>query len=343
MDIYLLLICILALYKIKFKKNTEYLTINRTACINGIFILLVFFRHIKQYVTYEGKFDTVMMYLDSHLSQLIVVMFLFYSGYGISESIKNKPNYIRKIPTKRILNTWVQFAICVFLFLIVNLCMGKEMGIKKVLLSFVGWDSIGNSNWYIFAMLFFWLFTYLAFTVCNKKFVPYILVLVLTLIYIWTLMYFGKPNYWYNTAIVYWVGMVFSYFKGTVEKVLNNNICFIISVFLCTGGIVFLYPRRASLPFFMIMSVLFSVLIVTITSRVCIENKVLLWLGKNLFGLYILQRIPMMIFSKVPLLSENIAVYTVICFVSMIVVGGLFNKLYGSLKNKIIKTEKNPA
>ena len=40
------------------------------------------------------------------MGQLVVVMFLFYSGYGIGESYKKKGvNYVQQMPVHRILTT----------------------------------------------------------------------------------------------------------------------------------------------------------------------------------------------------------------------------------------------
>ena len=155
-------IFILCLWKIKFSPKdfyNDFLQRDQCDSIKGIFILFVFVRHILQYIIGSGYDfsampDQLFLKIDRELDQLIVVMFLFYSGYGIMESIfKKKADYIRSMPLKRILPTILNFDVAVFAFFILNQFIGREMSISEILLSFTGWDSIGNSNWYIFVIV----------------------------------------------------------------------------------------------------------------------------------------------------------------------------------------------
>lgn len=46
------------------------------------------------------------------------------------------------------------------LYLGLHLCFGAQPSLKTILLSMVCWESIGNSNWYIFAILCLYLLTW---------------------------------------------------------------------------------------------------------------------------------------------------------------------------------------
>ena len=61
----------------------------RTTMINGIFVVIVLFSHFNSYATSDIAVDKI-YYLFFKIGQLTVTPFLFYSGYGIYESIKNK-------------------------------------------------------------------------------------------------------------------------------------------------------------------------------------------------------------------------------------------------------------
>lgn len=173
MTIFLLLIIIISLWQIKFPKpvlsgiNNNYLEISRTNSIKGIFILLVFLSHARNYISAYAEYSQnplngIYDIFQNHLGQGVVIMFLFYSGYGVMESIKKKgTNYINAIPKKRFAKTLINFDIAVIIFILLNLCLStlKNYTIPKVLLSFIGWESVGNSNWYIFAMLVMYLIT----------------------------------------------------------------------------------------------------------------------------------------------------------------------------------------
>ena len=92
--------------------NEDYIGIRTTSVINGLFIWLVFMSHFTQYLPeYANNI------IGTVMGQLVVVMFLFYSGYGIMESIKLKGViYILNIPKKRFLGTLYKFIIAVNFF-----------------------------------------------------------------------------------------------------------------------------------------------------------------------------------------------------------------------------------
>ena len=62
--------------------------------INGFFVGLILFSHFNSYVTTNMKFDSIYYYIFDKIGQLMVTTFLFYSGYGIYESIKSKKNIL---------------------------------------------------------------------------------------------------------------------------------------------------------------------------------------------------------------------------------------------------------
>ena len=68
--------------------------------------------------------------------------------------LKKRGNvYLDTFLQKRILPTLVNFDIAVLFFVIVGLLLGNTFSLKQIALSFIAWDSVGNSNWYIFAIL----------------------------------------------------------------------------------------------------------------------------------------------------------------------------------------------
>jgi hypothetical protein len=146
----------------------DYIDRTQTNCIKGLFILVVFVRHINQYIAksgyeYSGIFDRCFNLIDDHIGQLLVVMFLFYSGYGVMESIKHKGDtYIQAIPKHRFLSTLLNFDVAVLAFVILDLILSIDITSDKVLLSFIGWQSVGNSNWYIFVILLCYLAVYMS-------------------------------------------------------------------------------------------------------------------------------------------------------------------------------------
>lgn len=95
--------------------NSDYMSKDTTGAINGIFVLLVFMCHISGYMQLGSPSDKIWLDLKSWLGQLVVVTFLFYSGYGMMCSIIKKGTpYVKGIFRRRFLSLFAHFDIAVF-------------------------------------------------------------------------------------------------------------------------------------------------------------------------------------------------------------------------------------
>jgi len=62
--------------------------------------MLIFLSHAEQYFKLDSAYDTAYAAVSEHMGQLVVVMFFFYSGYGMMESVKKKgSSYVSRIMT----------------------------------------------------------------------------------------------------------------------------------------------------------------------------------------------------------------------------------------------------
>ena len=64
--------------------NPEYISMKQTNIIRGFFLLLVFMIHFCQYIQMNGPTDRIFQFWRPHSGQLVVTLFLLYSGYGVS-------------------------------------------------------------------------------------------------------------------------------------------------------------------------------------------------------------------------------------------------------------------
>ena len=329
MIIFYILLGVLIVCRLRFQPkgfNADYLSFDTTNAIKGVFISLVFIKHATPYILNSGYvFDNSLLgrtflFVNSQVGQWIVAMFLFYSGYGIMESIKKKGiAYIDSIPRKRILTTLINFDIAVALFAIISLILQKDYSIGRYLLSFTGWEDVGNSNWYIFVILLCYLIVYLCFRVkCDKlnsfsgraiKCFSLLILLVLVLSCF-------KPSWWYDTMLCFGFGIFYSIWRERIETILKRYYWFILPalffLLICIGKI----PYSAKGFVFNTYCIIFSLLIVMLTMKFKINNSALIWAGKNLFPLYIYQRVPMIILSSIcggVFVSSYPILYTLSC------------------------------
>lgn len=96
-----------------------------------------------------------------------------------------------------------------------NLALGIKTKTKTVLLAFTTWESIGNSNWYITAVLCLYLILIVSFLIFRKHRLPGLITMtVLTVGLAFLLIKVGKPAWYYNTLILFPLGMWYAYLKS---------------------------------------------------------------------------------------------------------------------------------
>lgn len=261
--------------------------------------------------------------INGMIGQLLVASFLFYSGYGVMTSIKKKgADYVRSIPKKRILQTLLNFDVAVCLFIILDLCLKKDLTIYKTLFAFVGWTSVGNSNWYILIILLCYVTTFAVFarmhdysnnisiTIGACKLLAYTCV-------IWIILWRTKQTWYYNTILCYPAGVFYAIWKQKIEDYVMKHYGMVSLVITSLFILLYNIPYDFAQIKYNIISILFSLIVILITMRLKIGNFILYWLGANLFPLYIYQRIPMLALSEIQegvLPREYTTIYILLCF-----------------------------
>lgn len=305
MDIFVLIFILLILWGIQFRKiNTEYIGREITTSIKGIFAIIILFSHGKGYLPPPIPNSLIYNIIIDSLGQLMVVMFLIYSGYGIVESYKRKSTiYSKSFFKKRVLKTLIHFDLAVLLFLILSLSIGHDFPIRNYMLCFTGWLDIGNSNWFVFDIIILYLISYLGFIIVERShgnLKHFLLIMFIGSLLFTLTMYKLKPLWWSDTIMAYPMGMLWSVYKNKLEEYLGDQqkyILFTLLTFFLFIGLTIAGKIFASI-FAMFASAVFGILIILLTMRLHLGNRVLHWLGINAFSIYILQRIPMILASE---------------------------------------------
>lgn len=329
MDFVLLAVLVTGIWGLRLRKDNQHLSKEQTCAINGFFVLLVFLRHTVDYIPL-GRWDGIFKIVNTQLDQLIVVPFLFYSGYGIMRSILRKGySYVASLPWNRLFKVWYHFAIAVGLYLILALCLQKDYDATRIALSFTGWDSIGNSNWYIFATLCMYLFTWLSFTVFRRNHTLAASALAILAVGYILFMRQMKGIWWYDTALVYPAGVFYGLYKEKIEKHLTKNAVFPwLALAVCTGLFGLCFMLQDGLLWREGMAVCFALVVLCASFVFKIGNPVLSFLGKYTFEIYILQRIPMILLRSV---FTNHYLYLAVSFAATLLLAVLFQRLLTGL------------
>lgn len=346
MDILIIALAALCLWDIKFSKERfpDYIGKPQTESVKGIFTVLILFSHMRGYIVgggnmqYNCVFNAVML----ALGQMVVVMFLFYSGYGVTESLKrNRREYTRTFIRKRFLKVWLMFAAAVSLYLTLSLILGIKYTPRQYALCWIGYESIGNSNWFVFDILVLYLATYAgmklsdrmktglgtaAATTCGLAFCI-----------IACLIAAGKQAYWFDTIMAYPAGMLYSLGKEKIERRTASpwqwvaTLCGTAALFAATylagslanRGDILADNNTAKLAVMLanhlFSAPLFAVAVVLATMRIKPGNGALHWIGINAFSIYILQRLVMIVAAKSGLGAHGLAFALVVTPIVMVI------------------------
>jgi len=228
--------------------------------------------------------------------------------------------------------------LAVILFLLYDFFLAPELlSTSKILLSLLAWESIGNSNWFIFAILCAYLFGYvglLAFRGNLSK--AAILITVLCILYIVVVSKF-KDRYWIDTILAFPLGCIVSLFKDKIS--FKKHVLWFIALAACV--ILLVAAKNGLIPTFygrtQTAMVAFSLSLVFLSMRVKINSKVLSWFGSQVFGIYILQRLPMNFGKYLHWNEQNIYLYFLFCFAVTLLLAVAFNKVTAWLDSKLFK------
>lgn len=322
----------------------DYAGKKQTSTINGIFTILIFLSHSAQYITLNSALDRPYLTIRNLLGQLVVTSFLFFSGFGIMESISKKgTDYVKQIPKNRFFKVWYHFAIALIPFIILSFIFEKHYPITHILLSFTGYTAVGNSNWFMLATFAMYIIVFISFMICkNVKNKAWAVALTFALTGLFILFEYkmGLETYYYNTILCFPAGMVFSMLKPYFDKFVMKNdakwfvavvvtfIAFIIARHFC-GISIFIYNA---------FSIFFVIVIMLVLMKIKVGNKILDFFGNHIFSFFILQRIPMIILSEIGF-SKYQYLFVVVSFVCTVCITLLFDWLM-SKTDKIIYSKK---
>lgn len=299
--------------------------------IKGIGILVVFFNHIYGYLggAVLNEPDSLFFFIVNLVTQLFVASFLFFSGYGVTESIQIKgSDYVRNIPKRRLLTTLLNFDIAVVVYIVVVIIIGEpQLTTKQVFLSLIGWESVGNSNWYIFCILCCYLFSYLSARLSENPRIQVICLVFLSLIYIFVMSVL-KESWWYSTIMAYPFGAICSYLKKEIEKLCRSNF-FIVSISAVVVFVVLFYTSTNNAYLFNLTAISFCIILLLVGLKLEFKSKIMGWLGDHLFQIYIYQRLPMIVLCA---LAPTLAilhtwVYIGISFITTIIIALIVPKI----------------
>lgn len=267
------------------------LAFERTVSIRGILSILVLVHH------FSGYSGSILFIPFSHIGYLLVAVFFFISGYGLRFSIEHKKNYLSTNSmlhriNKLLIPYWAAVIVCIVLYYMV----GIRFSLWQIAISFVCSNDIISTAWYVFELLVLYGFFLISYRAKKHRF---LLLFVLTVVFTFVLVFSKVNTIWYKSNFAFLLGVLFfEKSECIIEKIktinLKKYIVLIIVEFMILIDALLLKKLIYGLNFdFLIMminqigSLVFSVLIVTIMMKIKLGNKVLDYIGKISYEVYL--------------------------------------------------------
>lgn len=262
-----------------------------SSSINGLFVIIVFLSHSRGYLFEISTSAHIAVRLLGLISQKMVITFFFFSGYGLFSSYLRNKSIFTKNMKRRFINVLTSFMIAVTVYLLYSKFNGITYSFQYILLSFIGWNSVGNSNWFIFITLLIYLLIILFFD-CFKNKNLFILTLTFILFGLgWKILVLKAP-YWVDTLIAFPFGMFIKLNEKKIFRSLQTTktIYKYFSSFFVILLLVYIFLPYNWI-FHNVETLLSLVLITILATRIQFKSVFLKYISKYTFEIYIYQRL----------------------------------------------------
>lgn len=339
MLIWLIILFAVCVYKSKFSRfNQDYIAYKQSNANKGICAALILFSHLFQYITPMTLSDRLCNTILSVIGQLMVALFFFYSGYGIHQkALRDKEvTYFNTFFEKRIVKTLVKFDAALLLYILLNVSLSIHYPVSSYIWCWIGLGNIGNSSWFVFAILLLYAVTLLVFKKSKEKqsYKPIALITGITLLYCGVFRLSQSGTWWYDTILCFPFGMFFSLYQEKIEKIIKKKYYLAFLAMLFTLSALYFLKSKVTYWFFLPMAVVFCMLIIVINMKITVHNSVLIWLGNHSFSIFILQRIPMIILSEKNFTDNNM-LFSLISVAATLLLAQIFDVIFDAVYKRI--------
>lgn len=274
--------------------NDGYLSAQTGTHLRGLFAVIVVLHHLSL----KAPVGVLFPWLQ-HVGYLAVSVFFFLSGYGLMKSYRTRDGYQTRFLRRRVPKILVPYLLLTAVYWGFHALNGNVYSPKALILTTLNGKPIVSYSWYIVCILLFYVVFWLLMRLCRRKYIWILFgACVWYALYMAFCMRMNYGSWWYRTAPILIVGMIWAMYEDDLLPVLRK--VYPVCAPLC--GIVFLalfyvYARFASdisrqivsslLVLAMTVSFLLCVCAVTLKCR--IGNPVLRLLGQCSLEIYLVQ------------------------------------------------------
>lgn len=317
-----------------FKKgewNEEFLSLEQTKMIKGFCTVGIVLHHCSQRTAAAWLPSIYIIHgLDFFvdIGYLFVAVYLFFSGYGLYKSYKNKDNYFKHYFLKR------------FVPLLLALFFSE-------LIYYLYHHVLSTYTWYVYAILICYALFYIGFKFIKNEHVSLLIVLFGIILYSIYCANHELGGWWYNTIGLFYIGLVFGKYETSIVEIFKKGyvplLLFSVSLtFVCRyyglyyeQAVYSVYKKEIVdlynlliIVFRFFAGIGFTLLLLLISLKIRFNNKVLLFYESISLEFYLIQGLFAHMFSflyfdtfKPLYYIKNIPLYTIVVLVCSTISG----------------------
>ena len=317
----------LVVFSCKYRPPDALIGLDNTNFLKGLFILAVVFHHMLQRINIEATIiDSVVFKIGDNLGYTSVGVFFFLSGYGLSASKKTITFY--KFLKLKLLRIYVP---C----LIVNL--GIAVYLQRDLLAIFSPLTFDGTQWFIIAILYFYIFDFLSSKMNHNLWPIYISVIL----WVISCYFLELGGWWYVSTLCFPLGYIWQRYNTSISNILSDNwykIFIILVVALSATYIVKMILPSTVEPMRMLIAVEFSLIILMLVSIYRPTNKVIELVGQSSLEIYILHMKVAWVMIYLLGIYEITSSFSILLYFSVLVVIGI---VFFKFNNYMLKLVKN--
>ncbi len=299
-------------------------------CTKGIFAILIVLFHLSQHIN-----GGILFKIIGDTGYLSVAVFFFISGYGMyTRVMQNRGGYCSSIVSHRIpivLLPWIiaTMIYALFWFLeggierILEICNNHENGYLLI-----------TNSWFVVVIAIFYLIFYFAFRRCDGDFKRGIRgTMIGVSLFIVIAYMIGLGGWWYYSSFGFVLGIIWKENEVKINRIAEQKWFLFLAewgcVFIIGYVIRFVNSRFIHSPVihdasFLLASVAFAGAIFTLLKKIIVNSKIMNFLGKISFEIYLLHEL---IYNF--LRNENLCIYIAndllyVCLVVILSVGSAY-------------------
>jgi peptidoglycan/LPS O-acetylase OafA/YrhL len=212
----------------------------------------------------------------------------------------------------------------------------KKITLKDYFCAVILKKSIGNSYWFSFAIISFYIEAFFAFILIRNKKFNFIGIIFLTIIcyfhvkYVHKYYYPKEPVFNLDTVMCFIPGLYYSFFQSYLDKIIMfNDIIYLgfMSIVIYFYYKYHLHPKEGLLLYRSIKNCIFCLVAVLLTMKIQLKNDFLKFLNSHSYSIYLLQRIVFMYFREKGILNNNAFIRFFFQFSLILLISCIFDRI----------------